>query len=102
VVHDLDGHDAFEVLALHRHPSPTGTCTPSGRSTPASDLLPGPVCVAHTGRAPSAGGELFAVEGRTVYLKRGTAVFAWDGRQERTMGTTSQALASLVLRWSNR
>ncbi len=99
---DLDGNDAVGVLALHRSPSPTGTCSPAGTWTPASDLLPGPVCVNHTGRAPAIGGELFAVDGRTVYLKRGRAVVAWDGRNEQPMGTTSQALASLVLRWSQR
>jgi len=102
VVPDLDGQDSFEVLALHRHPRATGTCTPGGVWTDASDLLPGPVCVTRTGRAPAIGGELFAVDGRTVYLKRGRSVVAWDGRDERPMGTTSQALSSLVLRWSSR
>ena len=102
VVADLDGQDSLELLALHRHPSPTGTCAPAGTWTPASDLLPGPVCVTRTGRAPAIGGDLFAVDGRTVYLKRGRAVVEWDGREERAMGSTSQALASLVLRWSQR
>jgi hypothetical protein len=37
-----------------------------------------------------------------VHLRRGQTVVAWDGRDDRLMGTASQALASLVLRWSQR
>ena len=97
---DWQGRDVLEVLVLHRHPNPTGTCTEAGTWTPASNLMAGPLCEDRTGKASDAGGEIFAVEGRTVYLRRGSRVFAWDGRSEQAMGTTSQALASLVLRWS--
>lgn len=97
---DWEGNDVLEVLALHRHPNPTGTCTEAGVWTPASNLTIGPVCEARTGRVPPGKGELFAVEGGTVYLRRGSSVVAWDGRIEQPMGRTTQTLASLVLRWS--
>jgi hypothetical protein len=99
---DWEGRPVFELLALHRHPRPTGTCTPAGAWTPASDLLSAPVCEDRTGRAAPDGGDLFAVDGAVVHLRRGQTVVAWDGRDDRLMGTASQALASLVLRWSQR
>lgn len=95
------GDDLLEVLALHRT-TPTGTCSPQSNWTPATDRLPGPICVTRTGRAPSFGGTLFAVDGREVVLRRGDHVVSWDGRQERAMGTVGQALSTLVLRWSQR
>lgn len=101
-VRDEDDRETVELLALHRHPMPTGTCSPSSTWTPSSDLLPGPVCVQRTGRAPSGSAQLFAVDGRTVYLRRGNEVVSWDGNKEQRMGTPSQCLASLTLRWSSR
>ena len=99
---DWEGRPVFEFLALHRHPRPTGTCTPAGAWTPASDLLSAPVCEERTGRKAPEGGDLFAVDGSVVYLRRGRTVVSWNGQEERAMGTPSQALASLVLRWSQR
>jgi len=99
---NIDGDDVLEILALHRHPSPTGTCTTLGAWTPAADLLSRPVCEQRAGRATDEGGDLFAVEGRTVYLQRGKRVIAWDGNREVVQGSPSQALATLALRWSQR
>jgi len=102
VSQNIDGDDILEVFALHRHPSATGTCTTLGAWTPAADLMAGPVCEARAGRAPPEGGDLFAVDGRTVYLLRGKRVVGWNGNRVEPQGTASQALATLVLRWSQR
>jgi hypothetical protein len=99
---NIDGEDVLEILALHRHPSPTGTCTTVGAWTPAADLLSAPVCEERSGRAPSEGGDLFAVDGNSVYLQRGQQVIAWDGSRAVEQGSPSQALATLALRWSQR
>ena len=39
---NIDGDNVLEILALHRHPSPTGTCTDLGSWTPSGDLLSAP------------------------------------------------------------
>ena len=47
-------------------------------------------------------GELFALDGESVWVQRGRRVYRWDGSRERDDGNPKQMLASLVLRWSNR
>lgn len=98
------GEPLAEVLALHRYPVMTGTCIVEERG-----LLPGhgsPVeatCEAVTGRAPrDTSGEVFAVDGQAVYIQRGSTVYKWDGRKDTSAGSVKQALATLMIGWSNR
>jgi molybdenum cofactor biosynthesis protein B len=98
------GQPLCEVLVLHRYPVQTGTCIEEGHG-----LLPGrsddlaEVCREVTGAAPDdPSGALFAVAGETVWIDRGGRAVRWDGRREREEGTLKQALASLVLHWSQR
>ncbi len=92
-----------EIVALHRHPTPTGTCVAGLHA-----LLPhrhelAETCEAVTGRAPrDRSGEVFAVQGDAVFIERGGRIWSWDGRKERDEGKASQVLSSLVLRWSGR
>ena len=98
------GEPLCEVLALHRFPVQTGTCIEESRGQlPQRSGDVAAVCKAVTGRAPSdVSGELFAVDGETVWIQRGRRVFKWDGSRERDDGNPKQVLASLVLRWSGR
>lgn len=98
LVRELD--EGFEVLALHRHPRPVGTCAEGGSlKLPATD----PVGLSEAMfQKPPPDGDLFAVEGDAIYLQSGRHVTRWDGRREQDQGTPSQALASLLLRWSQR
>jgi molybdenum cofactor biosynthesis protein B len=99
-----DGSPLGEVLALHRYPVHTGTCVAGSFA-----LLPhrgadvAQVCEAVTGRAPpDASGTVFAVQGDSVWIERGSRAIRWDGTRERDDGTLKQVLASLVLDWSRR
>lgn len=98
-----EGDPQPEVIALHRHPQRVGTMV-FGDSPwlPTADADPDPIAREHTGRPLDAWGTLFAVEPSRVYILRDGRVRSWDGRNERDVGTRSQALASLVLRWSQR
>ena len=98
------GEPLCEVLALHRHPQQTGTCIQEARGRlPAQDADVAEVCKTVTGRAPSdTSGQLFALEGSTVWILRGSRVIRWDGSRERDDGNPKQVLASLVLQWSGR
>ena len=98
------GGPLAEVLALHRHPVQTGTCIDSARGLcPQRPGHIGDVAEAITGRRPGdEDGALFAVEGDAVYIQRDNTVYKWDGRREQNAGNPKQALASLVLGWSNR
>lgn len=97
------GQPVPEIVALHRHPTPTGTCVAA-----LTALLPyrheiESTCERVTGKAAPGGAEaVLAVEGDKVYLERGGRVASWDGRRERDEGRPRQVLASLVLRWSRR
>lgn len=97
-----DGEPVPEIIALHRHPSQVGTCVSEGGVLPSSDLEAGSVAEGLVGAPPPGGGDLFALEGDAVYLKRGGRVVRWDGRKEKEEGTVSQALASLMLGWTQR
>jgi hypothetical protein len=98
------GEPLCEVLALHRFPVQTGTCIEEARGhLPARGGDVAAVCKSVTGRAPAdTSGELFALDGSTVWIQRGSRVIKWDGSQERDDGNPKQVLSSLVLRWSNR
>ncbi len=96
-----EGDGVPEVIALHRHPRPTGTVVEGGILTlPTRD--PAELGERMFGRAAPGGGELFAVEGDALYLRRGAKIWRWDGKREQDQGTASQVLASLMLRWSQR
>lgn len=96
-----DGDEHPEVIALHRHPRVVGTVVPGGTlALPTAD--PEALAERLVGRAAPGGGELFAVEADAVYLKRGSRVYRWDGKREQEQGSVSQALASLILRWTQR
>ena len=90
-----DGED-WEVLALHRYPRRVGR---SGRSRWVGEnaLLES---LARTGAA--AGPSLWASDSSAVYVREGAEVVRWDGRQRTSVGTPAQALASVVLGWSQR
>jgi len=98
------GKPLCELLALHRYPVQTGTCVEGahGQLPLGGDPI-GPVAEAVTGREPpEPGGSLFAVESDAVYILRDGQVYRWDGRREQQHGNVKQALASLVLAWSQR
>lgn len=98
-----EGDPQPEVIALHRHPRRVGAVVfGDGPWLPAADLDPDPVAEQRTGKPLPEWGTLFAVEAASVYVSRSGRVYSWDGKRERDEGTVSQALASLVLRWSQR
>lgn len=101
----VGGGDAWpEVVALHRYPARVGTCVAEQGGWFGGDTWTvQQACSEVVGEAPPEGAEAcFAIDRATVYVCRGGSVYAWDGREERDEGTPKQALASLVLRWSNR
>jgi hypothetical protein len=93
-----------EVVALHRHPTNTGLAIEeeralAGRRSADLDEL----TKSMTGRRnKNAEGELFAVEKGRVWTQRDSLVYEWDGKKERNVGSIQQALASLLLSWSQR
>jgi hypothetical protein len=98
-----EGDPQPEVVALHRHPRRVGVVVFGDDGyLPSADLDPDPVAEERTGRALPEWGTLFAVEAAAVLVTRGGRVWRWDGRKEEDMGTPTQAMASLVLRWSQR
>ena len=54
-----------------------------------------------TGRT-NKGDRIIAVESKSVIFQRNNDIVRWDGRRESDMGTIRQAIASLVLQWSQR
>lgn len=96
-----EGEPVPEIIAVHRHPNPTGTVTDDGGpKLPTRDL--GELSERLTGRAIPTQGELFAVEAGAVYVRVERRVLRWDGKREVDQGTVSQALATLMLQWSQR
>ena len=91
-----------EVIALHRYPRRVGIVARGSGAWLPGDQAPGAVVEEVTGREAPVGGALFAVEPGQVHLSDGGRVQSWDGRRLSDSGTASQALASLVLRWSQR
>lgn len=97
-----DGGELGHLLALHRWPTPTGTCAIGGPTPSVRDEL-GALQEQITGRrGPPGDGQPFAVSGPVVWGLRGRRVLRWDGRAERDDGAPSQVLATLVLEWSQR
>lgn len=94
-----------EVLALHRHPRTAGLPARSSTLLPRAGSDPRPQAEERTGAPlPSAlaQGDLFAVDGGTVYVELDGKVHSWDGRRARAEGGPKQVIASLLLRWSQR
>jgi hypothetical protein len=98
------GSPLVHVLAVHRWPVETGTCTDDELGpTPARSQPTASVAERLVGRRPEDGaGPLFAVSGDALWFERGRKIARWDGRRETDQGTPNQALASLVLEWSQR
>jgi hypothetical protein len=98
-----EGDPQPEIVALHRHPRKVGVVVFGDESfLPSADLDPDPISEDITGAVLGEWGTLFAVEGDAVYVSRSGRIFRFDGRRETDVGTASQAMASLVLRWSQR
>lgn len=98
-----EGDPQPEVVALHRHPRRVGVVVFGDDGyLPSADLDPDPVAEERTGRPLPEWGTLFAVEPAAVLVTRGGRVWRWDGRKEQELGSPTQAMASLVLRWSQR
>jgi hypothetical protein len=96
------GEPMAEILALHRWPRLVGLVTEGEGVLPSADLDPAALCIERTGRPAPNWGSLFAVEADAVYLLRDQKVWRWDGRKETELGRPTQALASLLLQWSQR
>lgn len=98
------GEPLAEVVALHRYPVRTGLCIDEDRALVLqTSTSVAEVCEEVTGRAPrDTTGTLFAVTGTSVYLQRGRQIIEWNGRKETTAGSPKQALATLMISWSNR
>ncbi|MCK6506733.1 hypothetical protein L6R53_25745, partial [Myxococcota bacterium] len=98
-----EGEPMIEVIALHRFPRRVGVCAQGGTGyLPGVDFDPDGPAVERTGAPLPSFGTLFAVEGGAVLVSRDHKAWSWDGRHERDEGTPSQALASLLLRWSQK
>ena len=98
-----DGAPIAEVIALHRHPQLAGlTIWGSSGLLPSADSDVDRLAEARLGRPPPTDGELFAIDHDAIYLQRGSDVTRWDGQSQERQGTESQAIASLLLRWSQR
>jgi len=98
------GDPLAEVLALHRYPTLTGTCIEEGRG-----MLPdrwksvADVAEKVCGRAPkNTDGELFALDGKHVWIQRGQRVYRWDGSNEKEDGNFKQTFVSLMIDWHTR
>ena len=91
-----------EIIALHRFPRRVGVVTTGSDRWLPGDQRVDSMSTERTGRPAPEGGDLFAVEPARVFLVEAGRVRSWDGRRMTDEGTSSQALASLVLRWSQR
>ncbi len=96
-----------EVIALHRWPNLVGLCAEEGGVLPDATLALGSFTEDRTGRAYEGPGQLFAVEGKTVWIEHQRKVFKWDGtanaaRAQAGAEPLSSALATLILTWSGR
>ena len=96
------GEPYAEIVALHRAPRLVGLVAEGDGVLPSADLDPTALCVERTGRPAPNWGSLFAVEADAVYLLRDQKVWRWDGRKETELGRPTQALATLLLQWSQR
>lgn len=98
------GAPVAEVIALHRYPHQAGLTIWGDRGL----LLPsgysdiGLISEQRFGLPPPADGELFAVDHDAMYIARGADILRWDGNRLEKEGSEQQAIASLMLRWSQR
>ncbi len=100
-----EGDPIAEVIALHRYPVMTGILidTSEGLLPHRTRYSVEGLCDAITGRTPKdSDGEVYAIQGDTVWIQRGSKVIRWDGRREFDDGSPKQVMATLMLHWSNR
>jgi hypothetical protein len=98
-----DGEPFPEVVALHRWPRTVGICAASEDGVvPSSELDPGPVAEERTGAPYTGPGQLFAVEGASIYVLQGRKVAQFDGRNVADGWPLASAVGSLLLHWSQR
>ena len=90
-----------EIIALHRQPKPVGAHRDGGGKLVSTGRL-SRTSIEVTGQDYPGDGRLFATDAETLYVREGDTVWAWDGRQRRREGSVGSALASLLLRWSQR
>lgn len=90
-----------EVLALHRWPTKTGVCRRGGGKLVSRGRL-GATAIELTGKDYPGEGRLLAVEGDAVYVVHEDRVHRWDGARAQPLGAVGGALASLLLRFSQR
>lgn len=96
-----------EVIALHRWPNLVGLCADEGGVLPDATLALASFTEDRCGRAYEGPGQLFAVEGKTVWIEHQRKVFKWDGsttpaRAQAAAEPVSSALGTLILIWSGR
>ena len=98
-----EGEPHAEVIALHRYPKKVGLLSSSGCGwLPSVDSNTDRFCIEATKEASPNGGQPFAINGNVVYLERKNTIYSWDGKQEAAIGTTKQAISSLMLDWSQK
>lgn len=96
-----------EIVALHRWPSPAGVCCEGGGVLPDATLALASFTEDRTGRAYEGPGQLFAVDGKVVWILEGRKLIRWDGGRAEAAAraaaeSVSSALATMVLGWSGR
>ncbi len=97
------GEPFAEVVALHRWPKRVGICVEGEAGiVPSADLDPGPVAEERTGAPYTGPGQLFAVEGGSIYVLQGRKVAQFDGRNVADGWPLSSAVGTLLLHWSQR
>lgn len=98
-----EGAPFAEVIALHRWPKRVGICVEGDDSPlPSADLDPGPVAEERTGAPYTGAGQLFAVEGGSIYVLQGKKVAQFDGRNVADGWPVASAVGTLLLHWSQR
>ena len=95
-----NGH--IEIIPLHRAPQKIGVVSPFGCGwLPKADIIT--LAQERTGRnPPKTDVTLFALDSRALYYESAGSVYYWDGKKEQNFGSPNQALASLLLQWSQR
>lgn len=92
-----------EVVALHRWPKRVGLCAEGDDGVvPSTELDPGPVAEERTGAPFDGPGQLFAVEGASIYVLQGRKVAQFDGRDTAGGWPLASAVGTLLLHWSQR
>jgi molybdenum cofactor biosynthesis protein B len=96
------GSPRGEILAIHRWPMRTGICSPRvGGVIPHRGRM-GSTAEEVTGRDYPGEGRLFGLDSKTAYVLDGVSVQGWDGKNKKDHGREASALASLLLRWTQR